>query len=58
MQYTALQWLYAQLRRERVALGRAEKRPGHTEVELHNIMAKIDILEWIIGIVEAKGENE
>ena len=56
-QYKALEYLYKELRRERTGLGRAEKRPGHTDEEIRNIHRKIDILEYIIGIVTAKGEE-
>lgn len=57
MQYKALEYLYKELRRERTGLGRAEKRPGHTDEEIRNIHRKIDILEYIIGIVTAKGDD-
>ena len=57
MQYIALEYLYKELRRERTGLGRAEKRPGHTDEEIRNIHRKIDILEYIIGIVTAKGDD-
>lgn len=57
MQYQALRWLYKQLREKRIALGRAEKKPNHTEEEIKNILSTIEIIEYIIGIVNAKGEE-
>ena len=56
MQYQALQWLYKQLKRKRVALGACERRPNHTEQEINDIMAAIETIEYIIGVVNAKGE--
>lgn len=58
MQYIALEYLYKELLEKRKGLGRAEKRPGHTDEEIRNIHRKIDILEYIIGIVTAKGEDD
>ena len=57
MQYKALQYLYKELRRERKGLGHAEQRPGHTDEEIRNIHRKIDILEYVIGIVTADDEG-
>ena len=48
---TALKWLYGQLRRKRIALGQAEKKPNVDAVEIENQQESIEIIEWIIGKV-------
>lgn len=57
MQYKALEWLYTKLKRKRIALLHAEKRKGCTEREKNDIQSDIDILEYIIGVVTAKGDE-
>jgi hypothetical protein len=54
---TALKWLYGQLRRKRIALGRAEKKPNADAVEIGNLQESIEIIEWIIGKVLEGGED-
>lgn len=56
MQYKALQWLYKQLKDKRIALGKTDKKPNHTEKEINDIQTAIDTIEYIIGVVTAKGE--
>ena len=56
MRHQALEWLYRQVRKKRQALGSAEKRPGCTAEELANLKNSIDILEYVCGVVLAKGE--
>ena len=51
----ALKWLYTQLKKKRIALGRAEEKRNSHEVD--DINRTIDIIEWIIGAVLEK-ENE
>ncbi len=51
----ALKWLYTQLKKKRIALGRAEAKGNSREVD--DINRTIDIIEWIIGVVPEK-ENE
>lgn len=56
MQIIALEWLYRQLKKKRIALLNAEKRPNCTQSEVRNLKKNIDILEYLIGLVTAKGE--
>lgn len=51
----ALKWLYTQLKKKRIALGRAEEKRNSHEVD--DINRTIDIIEWIISVVLEK-ENE
>jgi hypothetical protein len=51
MRETALKWLYGQLRKKRIAVGRAEKKPNVDAVEIGNLQESIEIIEWIIGKV-------
>ena len=54
---TALKWLYGQLRKKRIAVGRAEKKPNVDAVEIGNLQESIEIIEWIIGKVLEGGED-
>ena len=47
----ALKWLYGQLRRKRVALGRAEEKPNVEPGEIENLQSGIAVIEWLVGIV-------
>lgn len=47
----ALSYLYKELRASKIALGRAESRPGVTKEELDNLQRKIDVLEWTAAVV-------
>jgi hypothetical protein len=47
----ALKWLYGQLRRKRISLGRAEGKPNVSPLEMESIQESIEIIEWIIGKV-------
>ncbi len=51
----ALKWLYTQLKKKRIALGRSEEKRNSHEVD--DINRTIDIIEWIISVVLEK-ENE
>ena len=51
----ALKWLYTQLKKKRIALGRAEEKGNSHEVD--DINRTIDIIEWIISAVLEK-ENK
>ena len=57
MQIIALEWLYRQLKKKRIALLNAEKRPNCTQSEVRNLKKNIEILEYLIGLVTAKGED-
>lgn len=48
----ALKWLYTQLKKKRIALGRAEEKGNSHEVD--DINRTIDIIEWIISAVLEK----
>lgn len=52
--YTALEWLYKQLKKKRVALGNAESKPNVNSGEIEDIQLSIEILEWIIAEVLKK----
>lgn len=52
--YTALDWLYKQLKQKRIALGRAESKPNVNSSEIADIQWAIEILEWIIAEVLKK----
>lgn len=47
----ALKWLYDQLRKKRIALGKAESKPGVSAEEIESLQSSIDVIEWIIGKV-------
>lgn len=58
MSETALKWLYGQLRRKRIALGQAEKKPNVTAGEIEDLQSAIEVIEWVIGVVlERNGEE-
>ena len=54
---TALKWLYGQLRRKRIALGKAEGKMNVSPLEIGNLQESIEIIEWIIGKVLEGGED-
>lgn len=58
MKDAALNWLYTELKRARISLGRAEYKPGETEVEKASLRAKMDMLEWVAAIVLKYGGAE
>ena len=47
----ALDWLYRELRKAKIALGHAESRPGVTREELDNLQRKIDVLDYLTYLV-------
>lgn len=53
----ALKWLYDQLRRKRIAVGKAEGKPNVSALEIENLKSSIEIIEWIIGIVLEQEEE-
>ena len=53
--YTALEWLYKQLKKKRVALGNAESKPNVNGGEIEDIEYAIETIEWIIAVVLEKG---
>lgn len=53
----ALDWLYRQLKKKRIALGNAERKPNKSESELNDISSAIELIEYIIGVVLKDGGN-
>ena len=51
MEQKALEWLYSQLRKKRIALGQAERKPNCNEDELKNIQTAIEVIEWITEMI-------
>lgn len=51
MRQKALDWLYRELKRTRVAFGHAEWKPNVNHQELDELRGKIDILEYLCGLV-------
>ena len=53
----ALRFLYKNLKDAKIALGRAENKPGVKQEELDNLQRKIAVIDWIIPLViQAKEE--
>ena len=53
----ALEWLYRQLKKKRIALSRAEQKPNSAERELNDIRSAIETIEYIIEVVLKDGRN-
>ena len=51
MRKKALDWLYRELKRTRVAFGHAEWKHNVNHQELDELRGKIDILEYLCGLV-------
>lgn len=51
MRKLALEWLYRELRKAKIALGHAESRPGVAWDELENLQRKIDVLDYLTTLV-------
>ena len=45
----SLHYLYGKLKHARISLGHAETRKNAEEIA--NLQSKIDVLEWVIGVV-------
>lgn len=58
MRKTALEWLYRELRKAKIALGHAESRPGVTREELDNLQRKIDVLDYLTTLVNKEPVEE
>jgi len=48
MRELAQEWLAKEMRKARIAFGRAEDRPGVTPDELRNLQNKVDIIDWLL----------
>lgn len=55
---TALKWLYDQLRKKRIALGKAEQKPNVDAAEIKSLQSAIDVIEWLIGVVLERNSEE
>jgi hypothetical protein len=51
MREKALGWLYKELKKTRVAFGHAEGKPNVKQQELDDLRGKIDLLEYLCGLV-------
>lgn len=58
MRQNALVMLYRELKKAKIALSRAEERPGVKDEELLNISKKIATLDWLIGAVLSMKEED
>ena len=47
----ALQYLYRELKKAKIALGQAESRPGVLIEELENLQNKVEVLDWLTVLV-------
>lgn len=47
----AQEWLCRELRRAKVALGRAEYRPGVTCEELDRLRGKTEAIDWLLEML-------
>lgn len=47
----ALDYLYRDLKRTRIALGNAERREGVKQEELEDLTHKADVIEWLTALV-------
>jgi hypothetical protein len=50
MKHQALDWLYKELKKKRIALGRAEAKPNAPAGELEDIKKAIEIIEWLTDV--------
>lgn len=51
MRQKAIDWLYKELKRTRLAFGYAEWKPNVNHQELDDLRGKIDLLEYLCGLV-------
>lgn len=57
-QEKALSFLYGELRKAKIALGRAEGKPNANPEEIENLQSKIEAIDWLIPIAIKETENE
>lgn len=48
-QEKALSFLYGELRKAKIALGRAEGKPNVQREEIESLQSKIEAIDWILG---------
>lgn len=53
----ALRFLCKSLKEAKIALGRAESRPGVTQEEIENLERKIAAIDWMIPLVMSAKEE-
>lgn len=58
MRQKALEWLYREMKRAKIALVRAEFRPRVLMVDLENIQRKIDVLDYLTTLVNKEPVEE
>lgn len=56
-QEKALSFLYGELRKAKIALGRAEGKPNSRE-ERESLQGKIEAIDWLIPLAIKEDENE
>lgn len=54
----ALEWLYGEMRKTKIAFGQAESRHGVTREELDNLKRKIDVLDYLTTLVNKEPVEE
>lgn len=54
----ALEWLYGELRKTKIAFGQAESRHGVKQEELDNLERKITAIDWVIPLVIKEDDDE
>ena len=57
MRDRALRFVEIMIRDTRQSIGRAERKPGVRQEELENLNSKLEMLEWISGVVLAAKEH-
>lgn len=57
MRDRALRFVEIMIRDTRQSIGRAERKPGVRQEELENLNGKLEMLEWISGVVLAAKES-
>lgn len=51
----ALDYLYRDLKRTRIALAHAERREGVRQEELEDLQGKAEVIEWLTALVLKEG---
>lgn len=51
----ALDYLYRDLKKTRIALANAERKPGVKREELDDLTHKADVIEWLTALVLKEG---
>lgn len=54
----ALEWLYGELRKTKIAFGQAESRHGVKQEELDNLKRKINVLDYLTTLVNKEPVEE